>query len=143
MTAVYCDTSVVVAYYVPEDQSDQAERALRTQNERMVSSLVLTEASAALRRKVHDRGLSRPNAQAALDAFRRDVATGLFRVVSVDRRHFDHAGVQIWSTRQRLRALDALHLAVAELDGLRLVTADKVMAKAAKEFGIKTIWAGA
>ena len=143
MSAVYCDTSVVVAYYVPEDQSDQAERALRTRTERMVSSLVLTEASAALRRKVHDRELSKTDAQAALDAFRQDVVTGLFRVIDVQRRHFDLAAVQVWSTRQRLRTLDAVHLAVAELDGLRVVTADAVMAKAAKELGIKTIWAGA
>lgn len=143
MTAVYCDTSVVVAYYVPEDQSEQAERAMRTQSQLMVSSLVLTEASAALRRKVHDKELSNEHAQAALNAFRRDVATGVFHVVSVDRRHFDHAAAQIWSTKHRLRTLDALHLAVAELDGLRLVTADMIMAKAAKELRIKTIWAGA
>lgn len=142
MSAVYCDTSVVVAYYVPEDQSDQAERALRTRSQRMVSSLVLTETSAALRRKVQDRELSRTDAQAALDAFRQDVLTGLFRVIDVERRHFDHAAAQVWSTRQRLRTLDAVHLAVAELDGLRVVTADAVMAKAAKELGIKTIWAG-
>ena len=61
----------------------------------------------------------------------------------MERRHFDLAAVQVWSTRQRLRTLDAVHLAVAELDGLRVVTADAVMAKAAKELGIKTIWAGA
>lgn len=143
MRAVYCDTSVVVAYYVPEDQSAQAERALRTQDQRMVSSLVLTEASAALRRKVHDRELSKLQAQSALDAFRQDVVTGHFHVINMERRHFDHAASQLWSTKQRLRTLDALHLAVAELDGLKIVTADTVMAKAAKELGIKTIWAGA
>jgi predicted nucleic acid-binding protein len=142
VTAVYCDTSVVVAYYVAEDRSEQAERALRGQTQRMVSSLVLTEASAALRRKVRDRQLSSTDAQAALDSFRRDVVTGLFRVVDVERRHFDHAAAQVWSTRESLRTLDALHLAVAELDGLRVLTADAVMAKAARELGIKTIWAG-
>jgi predicted nucleic acid-binding protein len=143
MSAVYCDTSVIVAYYVPEDHSEQAERALHEQGQRMVSSLVLTEASAAFRRKVHDRELSKADAQSALDSFRQDVVTGLFRVVDVERRHFDHAAAQVWSTKERLRTLDAVHLAVAELDGLRVITADAVMAKAAKELGIKTIWAGA
>jgi len=109
MSAVYCDTSVVVAYYVPETHSAQAEKALIAYGQCMVSSLVLTEASAALRRKVHDRELSKADAQSALDDFRQDM----------------------------------VHLAVAELDGLRVVTADAVMAKAAKELGIKTIWAGA
>ena len=143
MSAVYCDTSVIDAYYVPEDHSEQAERALHEQGQRMVSSLVLTEASAAFRRKVHDRELSKADAQSALDSFRQDVVTGLFRVVDVERRHFDHAAAQVWSTKERLRTLDAVHLAVAELDGLRVITADAVMAKAAKELGIKTLWAGA
>jgi len=143
MSAVYCDTSVVVAYYVPETHSAQAEKALIAYGQCMVSSLVLTEASAALRRKVHDRELSKADAQSALDDFRQDMVTGLFRVVDVERRHFDHADAQVWVTKERLRSLDALHLAVAELDGLRVVTADAVMAKAAKELGIKTIWAGA
>jgi len=143
VSAVYCDTSVVVAYYVPEDHSEQAERVLYQNGQRVVSSLVLTEASAALRRKVHDRELSKTDAQAALDAFRQDVLMGLFAVIDVERRHFDHAGSQMWSTKERLRSLDAIHLAVAELDGLRVITADTVMAKAARELGIKTIWAGA
>jgi predicted nucleic acid-binding protein len=143
VNAVYCDTSVVVAYYVPEAHSAQAEKALLAQGQRMVSSLVLTEASAALRRKVHDRELSKADAQSALDDFRQDVVTGLFRVVDVERRHYDHAAAQVWVTKERLRTLDALHLAVAELDGLRVVTADAVMAKVAKELGIRTIWAGA
>ena len=143
MSAVYCDTSVVVAYYVPETHSAQAEKILLAHGQRMVSSLVLTEASAALRRKVHDRELSKADAQSALDDFRQDVVTGLFRVVDVERRHFDHAAAQVWVTKERLRSLSALHLAVAELDGLRIVTADAVMAKAAKELDIKTIWAGA
>ncbi len=143
MSAVYCDTSVVVAYYVPETHSAQAEKALLTHGERMVSSLVLTETSAALRRKVHNRELSKADAQAALNDFRQDVVTGLFQMVDVERRHFDHASAQVWVTKERLRSLDALHLAVAELDGLQVITADVVMAKAAKELGIRTIWAGA
>lgn len=143
MSAVYCDTSVVVAYYVPEDHSEQAEQALQAQDQRLVSALVLTEASAALRRKVHDKELSKADAQAALAAFRHDVLIGIFRVIELERRHYDHAATQVWSTKERVRTLDALHLAVAELDGLSVVTADVVMAKAAKELGITTIWAGA
>ena len=143
MTPIVCDTSVVVAYYVPEDHSDQAEKILRQHDQRCIASLVLTETSSALRRKVQDRELSKAQAQAALDAFRRDVVLGLFRVINVERRHYDHAAAQMWNTKERLRTLDALHLAVAELDGFPMVTADEVMAKAAKELRITTIWAGA
>ena len=143
MTPIVCDTSVVVAYYVPEDHSDRAEKILRQHDQRCIAALVLTETSSALRRKVQDRELSKAQAQAALDAFRRDVVLGLFRVINVERRHFDHAAAQMWNTKERLRTLDALHLAVAELDGFPMVTADEVMAKAAKELRIITIWAGA
>ena len=143
MTPILCDTSVVVAYYVPEVHSDRAERILTLHEQRFVASLALTEASAAFRRKVHDRDLAKPGAIAAHDAFRRDVATGIFQVLEVERRHFDHAAAQVWRTKERLRTLDALHLAVAELDGLPMVTADAVMAKVAKELHLKVIWAGA
>ncbi len=143
MTPIVCDTSVVVAYYVPEDHSDRAEKILRQHDQRCIAALVLTETSSALRRKVQDRELSKAQAQAALDAFRRDVVLGLFRVINVERRHYDHAAAQMWNTKERLRTLDALHLAVAELDGFPMVTADEVMAKAAKELRITTIWAGA
>ncbi len=143
MTPVVCDTSVIVAYYVPEAFSDRAERILAQHDQRFIASLALTETSAALRRKVHDRELPRAGALTALDAFRRDVVTGIFRVIDVERRHYDHAAAQVWSTRERLRTLDALHLAVAELGGMPIVTADAVMAKAAKELHVPTIWAGA
>ena len=143
MKPVVCDTSVVVAYYVPEAFSERAERILRQHDQRYIASLALTETSSALRRKVHDRELPKAGAQAALDAFRRDLVTGVFRVIDVERRHYDHAAAQVWNTKERLRTLDALHLAVAELGGMPIVTGDAVMAKAAKELHVATIWAGA
>ena len=142
MNAAYCDTSVVVAYYVPEDHSATAERLLESVDRRMISALVLTEASAAFRRKVHDKVLSRSNAQAAFADFRRDVATGIFSIIDIERRHYDHAASQVWATKERLRTLDAVHLAVAELDGLTMLTADEVLAKAAKDLGVTSLWAG-
>lgn len=142
MRPIVCDTSVIVAYYVPEEFSDQAEHILRQHQQRFLASLTLTETSAVLRRKALDRDLPKAGALEALDAFRRDVVTGVFRIIDVERRHFDHAAARMWNTRERLRTLDALHLAVAELDGLTLVTADAVMAKTAKDLHITTIWAG-
>lgn len=142
MTAIYCDTSVVVAYYVPETHSARAEQVLDGHPQRTISPLVLTEVSSALRRKVHDKALSRADALSAWEDFKQDVATGIFRLTELERRHYDHAAAQMWQTRERLRTLDAVHLAVAALDGLTMATADDLMAKVGKELGITIRWAG-
>ena len=143
MTSIYCDTSVVVAYYVPETHSAKAEQILEGHPQRVISPLVLTEVGSALRRKVHDKALTRADAQAAWEDFKQDVATGIFRLTELERRHYDHAAAQMWQTKERLRTLDAVHFAVAALDGFVMTTADDVMAKAGKELGIKILWVGA
>ncbi len=136
-------TSYAYAYYVPETHSAKAEHLLDSNPQRVISPLVLTEVSSALRRKIHDKTLPRADAQTAWEDFKQDVATGIFRLTELERRHFDHAAAQIWQTKDRLRTLDAVHLAVADLDGLTLVTADDLMAKVGKDLGIKVRWAGA
>jgi predicted nucleic acid-binding protein len=141
MSVLYCDTSVLVAYYVPEVHSAKAEKILDGHPQRVVSTLVLTEASSALRRKVHDKTLSRADGQSAFDDLRQDVASGLFRLIEIERRHYDHAAQSMWTTTERLRTLDALHLSAVALDGMHLTTADGIMAKAGKELGVTIVWA--
>jgi len=142
VSVLYCDTSVLLAYYVPEVHSAKAEKILDVHAQRVVSTLVLTEASSGLRRKVHDKTLSRADGHAAFDDFRQDVIHGLFRLIEIERRHYDHAAHAMWTIKARLRTLDALHLAAAALDGMHLTTADEVMAKAGRELGITIVWAG-
>jgi uncharacterized protein len=142
VSVLYCETSVLVAYYVPEVHSAKAEKILDGHAQRVLSTLVLTESSSALRRKVHDKTLSPADGQAAFDDLRQDVASGLFRLIDIERRHYDHAAQSMWTTKERLRTLDALHLAAAALDGMHITTADNVMAKAGKELGVTVVWAG-
>jgi len=142
VSVLYCDTSVLIAYYVPEVHSAKAEKILDGHAQRVLSTLVLTESSSALRRKVHDKTLSPADGQAAFDDLRQDVASGLFRLIDIERRHYDHAAQSMWTTKERLRTLDALHLAAAALDGMPITTADDVMAKAGKELGVTVVWAG-
>jgi uncharacterized protein len=142
VTMIYCDTSVVVAYYVPEIHSAKAEQVLDAHPQRVISPMVITEVSSALRRKVNDKALARADAQAAWEDFKQDVATGIFRLSALERRHYDHAAAQMWQTKDRLRTLDAVHLAVADLDGYTMATADDLMAKVGKDLGVKIRWAG-
>jgi predicted nucleic acid-binding protein len=140
MSSLYRDTSVVVAYCVPEIHRAKAEQVLAAHARRVVSTLVLTEASSALRRKVQDGHLAQADGHAAFNDLLQDVASGLFQVLELGRRHFDHAAQTVWTTRERLRTLDALHLSAAALDGMPVATADAVMAKAAKDLGVTVVW---
>ena len=85
MTTIYCDASVMVAYYVPETHSAQAERALDGHLQRVISPLVLTEVSSAFRRKIHDKILAKADAHAAWEDFKQDVASGTFRMIALER----------------------------------------------------------
>ena len=51
-------------------------------------------------------------------------------------RHFKTAGIWISQFTTPLRTLDALHLAVASLGNMILLTADQQLASAARHFGI-------
>ncbi len=142
MSVLYCDTSVLVAYYVPEAHSAQAEKVLAAHAQRVVSTLALAEARSALRRKVHDKTLSRSDGQSAFDDLRQDVANGLVKLIEIERRHYDHAAQAMWTTKERLRTVDAIRLSAAALDGMHAATADSVMAKAGKDSGVSIVWAG-
>jgi predicted nucleic acid-binding protein len=134
--AIYADTSVVVAYYAPETHSAESERVLISATQRMISPLVITEVGSALRRKLLDKALAKADAQAAWQDFKQDLASGMFHIASVERRHYDHAAALIWQTSARLRTLDAIHLALADLAGLTVATSDEVMIHAGKDLGI-------
>ncbi len=59
-----------------------------------------------------------------------------YRILSLNNTHYQLASNWIEQFSTALRTLDALHLAVASLENLKLVTADKGFAKAARYFGL-------
>ncbi len=142
MTSVYLDTSVLVAYYVPETFSAQAEAVLLAAADRVVSPLCLSEASAALRAKVHYGHLSMAHAMAARDRFRGHYDGGYYRVIPLENRHYDQAFTSVWQLTQRLRTLDALHLAVAQMGGCCLATADERLRDSALAARLQVAWVG-
>ena len=129
-------------HYISEIHSAQAEQVLDGYPQRVISPLILTEVSSALRRKVHEKTPTNADAQAAWEDFKQDVASGMFRLTKLERRHYDHAAAYMWQTKDRLRTLYAIHLAVADLDGCTMATAADLMAKVGKDLGIKVCWAG-
>lgn len=128
----YIDTSVLVAYYLPEPLSERAERGLRRGGTPAISPLVELEFASVLARKVRARELAPAAARAALEQFRAHQEEGLYRRLEIGAAHYDQARRWIEAFRPPLRTLDALHLSVAAGAGATLLTADVQLARAAR-----------
>jgi predicted nucleic acid-binding protein len=62
--------------------------------------------------------------------------TGLYARIALQRRHYEAARSWLARFTLPLRALDALHLALADLEGLRLATADRDLSRSARSVGV-------
>jgi predicted nucleic acid-binding protein len=56
--------------------------------------------------------------------------------IAVQRRHYEAARNWLARVTTPLRAPDALHLAMADAEGLRLATADRDLSRSARRLGI-------
>lgn len=131
-SSAYVDTSVLGAYYCPEPLSAPAETALRKLDTPVISTLTEVEFASLVARKGRLRELTERQARAILDLFAEHVAAGSYRRVSPATDHFLRARDLVATTSIALRTLDALHLAVALIEDLPLLTADRDLARAAK-----------
>jgi predicted nucleic acid-binding protein len=129
----YIDTSVLVACYVPEMHSEQANRALENSPQRLLSDMTELEMHSALALKRRSGALSELKVRRILDEFGLHVQKHLFQIVRIESGDCRAASGYVDRSRVGLRSLDALHLAICRRLDAVLVTADKVMAAAAKE----------
>jgi hypothetical protein len=133
---MYIDTSLVVPYYCPDALSQAAERTLRGDPRAAVSDLVEVEFFSALARKVRAREMSAAAASRTGERFLDHLQAGLYARLAVQRRHYEAARGWLARFTLPLRALDALHLALADLEGLRLATSDQDLSRSAKSLGV-------
>ena len=61
---------------------------------------------------------------------------GLYARIAVQRRHYETARGWLARFTLPLRALDALHLALADREELRLATSDSHLARSARSLGV-------
>jgi predicted nucleic acid-binding protein len=133
---MYIDTSLVVPYYCPEALSQAAERMLRGDGSPAVSDLIEVEFFAALARKVRAREMPAADATRAGERFLDHLRSDLYARIAVQRRHYQVARGWLGRLTLPLRALDAVHLALAHLEGLHLATADHDLSRSARSLGI-------
>jgi len=136
----YFDTSALIKRYVEEPGRREVLGLLRTHN-CVVSAVLPVEVRSALRRRVAEKTLDAKRVAAILKRLAADRA--FWTVIDVSREVL--AAAETLSGSRPLRALDAIHVASAQLFAGRLaspaftfVSADLQQTAAAEALGLKT-----
>jgi len=133
----YIDTSVLAAYYCPEVLSSQIQRMLSKIEAPAISPLVEVELYCAVARKTRAGEFGAAEAHRIMSQFRLHAAEPRFHMVPFPVGCFGIAREWIASMNAPLRVMDGLHLAMAHINGMCMVTADAQLAASAKYFGVK------
>jgi len=138
MTTPYVDTSALAKWYLNEDFSDAVEGYLRSFPSVQISSLTRIELRCLLARRRRNREISAELESKISGRFQEDIQQGHLRVLPLGDEHVGTAMAIMDSLPEHsLRALDALHLALARTAGVEsLATADRAMASVAEALGL-------
>lgn len=136
---IYLDTSILAPLYWAEALSDTVEELVLSESELGLSQLVEVELISALSRRVRMREISQDDAAAIVQSFQTDVNSGFYTSIPLEMIHYHLAREWISQFTTPLRTLDALHLAVASQNNIRLVTADAALAVSAQSLGVDII----
>ena len=147
MAGYFFDSSVLVKRYHPETGTPFVDQIVNTaDNVIRVARLTIAELTSAFAIKVRTQSINRDDADVFLRQFRGDIATGKLEVFSIGEAEFAGAEslVERYAFVSRLRALDALQLAVAlELRHQQLVdhfvAADAILCEVARLEGFAVI----
>ena len=134
---VYCDASVIVAFYLEETLSDDVEQVLLETDSPTLSHLAEVEVFSAVARKSRTGELTRQQARRVRTAFGAHIEGRFYSRVPLRTAHFRVAGNWLASDDVPLKTLDALHIAVAGFEGDILLTADTQQARAAEKLGVE------
>ena len=135
----YLDTSLLAAYYCPEPLSGEAEKVIISSKRPGISSLTEVELASAISHKIREKNLSLEDGNKIFNQFQTHLKESLYRLISVEDRHYQRAKNWILQFTVLLKTLDALHIAIASKDNLTLLTADRQLDIAAKHFGVKLV----
>lgn len=137
---IYIDSSVIASYYCPEPLSAKAEQIIRAEPRPALSDLTEVELFSAVSRKTRSRELSRDDAERIAAQFLAHLESALYTRLALDRRHYQLARDWLGRFSTPLRSLDALHLAVAAIEGLQLVTSDEGLARSGEGLGVSVLY---
>lgn len=133
---IYLDTSVLAAYYCPEALSRRVQKLLSDVTKPALSDLTEVELYSAVAKKIRAEQLSSVDGHRILAKFSAHLDADLFNIVTVEKHHWRLARGWIGLFTTPLRTLDALHLSIASAEELKLVTADRLLYKAAESLEV-------
>ena len=135
----YLDTSILAAYYCPEPLSEKVEKIIISAKRPCISFLTEVELASAISRKIGEKNLSPEDGNKIFNQFQTHLKESIYRLISVEDKHYQTAKNRILQFAVPLKTLDAIHLAIAAEGDLTLLTADRQLAISAKYFGIKVV----
>lgn len=137
--SIYLDTSVLVSLYVPEKYSEaMMERLLNNKDGIIISRLAEVEFISAISMKQRLKELTAKQSKVIIALLQQHLNETMYERFYLTDEIFTQAGEYLSKSALKLRTLDALHLSAAYLSSAPLITADKVLAEAAKKLKIKS-----
>jgi uncharacterized protein len=130
----YIDTSVLYDFYIKGTRTKKVQTFINHhQGELTISLWVKTEFYGALGRRVRDGALPSALAERAAQRFENHHLQGLYAICVVNSAAFEQAALLTRRFKLGIKSPDALHLAIAKLEGLELITSDQALANTAKQ----------
>jgi predicted nucleic acid-binding protein len=135
---LYFDTSALLPYYRLEVLTHNVQAVLNaTKSEVFINDLTEVEFASAVARWVRMNEATEAEALAIQHKFAEHKVLGYYTYQPLSISDFKQAKDWLLQRKTALRTLDALHLAFAARMKAVLVTAEKHLGQAAKEFGVR------
>lgn len=137
----YLDTSALTKWYINEPGADAFAAFITTQDLAAISRLTVVEFHCMLARRRRAGHIDTTTQQRIVERFESDITRGNLRVHPLEDHHAAEAAMLVRQFEPlALRALDALHLAIARnIGATALATADRVMADAGGRLGMEVV----
>ena len=139
MISPYLDSSALAKWYLNEEFSEAVEAYLQNLSSAFISSLTRIEFRCLLARRRRYGEISEGLESKLLGRFHQDIRRGHLRMLPLTDETLSSA-MEIMDSLpdHSLRTLDALHLTILrDADLSALATADRIMASAAEELGLR------
>lgn len=140
ISSIYADTSSLVKFYYPEEDSDTIEAILLKADRIFIYYLTVVEMASALSKKVRMDDLEKEKEAELWNTFLDDMQTEKIELISLEERHYLKAAdfIRELGGRYGLKTLDALHLSIAHgLHSSRFLCSDATLSQVASKIGIK------
>jgi predicted nucleic acid-binding protein len=139
---VFCDTSTLAKYYVPEAETSAVQSRLDAEGQVMASELAKVELMAVFHRRLRERKWTQREFQAVVRQFSKDDIARYWDWVPLESKIIEEA-VRAFITLPEtayLRSADCLHLVTAIHQNFdEIYTHDSHQQKAASAFGLNFV----